>query len=230
MIRVLIADDNAVIREGVRSLLETLAEDIVVVGDAANGREAIERAHEVRPDVILLDIRMPVMDGIEAAGKLSREFNVMMLSYAEDAGLVTGAIKAGAAGYLVHGRFEPDQLELAIRELYAGRPVLSPSVTPTVLDALRAAPATGSTPSAVPFELTPRELEVMKLLARGETNKAIAAELTITVKTAKNHVASIYQKLGVSNRAEATAKWLGAADASENTPGRRNGPRDPDRV
>jgi DNA-binding NarL/FixJ family response regulator len=137
MIRVLIADDNAVIRGGVKALLEAEADDIEVVGEAATGKEAIARADELQPDVVLLDIRMPVMDGVEAAGHLSPKHKVMMLTYSDDEPMVVGAIRAGAHGYLVHGRFDPDELARSIRELAAGRQVLSPAVAPIVFGAVR---------------------------------------------------------------------------------------------
>ena len=114
MIRVLIADDNAVIRQGVRALLTAGADDIEVVGEASNGREAIEQAELLNPDVVLLDIRMPVMDGVKAAERLTGRCRVMMLTYSDDEPMVAGAIRAGAHGYLVHGRFEPDELTRAV--------------------------------------------------------------------------------------------------------------------
>jgi DNA-binding NarL/FixJ family response regulator len=139
VIRVLIADDNAVIRGGVRALLEAAAQDIEVVGEAATGREAIDLAERLEPDVVLLDIRMPVMDGVEAAGRLSGRFKVMMLTYSDDEPMVVGAIRAGAHGYLVHGRFDPDELARSVRDLAGGQQVLSPAVAPVVFDALRRA-------------------------------------------------------------------------------------------
>jgi DNA-binding NarL/FixJ family response regulator len=145
MIRVLLVDDNAIVRRGIASLLAESPE-IEVVGEAADGREAIARAAETKPDVVCLDVRMPVMDGVAAAGPLSEKSKVLMLSYSDEQHLVTGAIRNGAAGYLVHGRFEPDELERRILAVARGEMVLSPAVTPAVFDALRRAPGADNDP------------------------------------------------------------------------------------
>lgn len=205
MIRVLLVDDNAIVRRGVASLLAE-ASDIEVVGEAADGRAALTCARELRPDVVCLDVRMPIMDGIAAAAELSDLTRVLMLTYGEEEHLVTGAIRAGAAGYLVHGRFAPDELEQRIREVAAGEMVLSPAVTPIVFDVLRR----GTEPREAAYDtLTTRESEIMTLLSRGLSNADIAEELVVTHKTVKNHLAHAYSKLGVHNRSEAVAAWLG---------------------
>jgi DNA-binding NarL/FixJ family response regulator len=206
--RVLIVDDNAVLRRGVASLLEA-ADGIEVVGEAGTGKEAIAMAKEVAPDIVLLDVRMPVMDGIAAAGPLSKIARVMMLTYAEDEERVSKAIRAGASGYMVHGRFSPEELEQAVIDLAKGRNVISPSVVSVVFDALREGPD-GTEPEG-PAALTEREAEIMNLLAQGRSNGAIATELFISEKTVKNHINRIYSKLGVANRAEAIAAHLGVA-------------------
>ena len=139
LIRILLVDDNAIVRRGIASLLAE-ADGLEVVGEAADGREAIALAEELRPDVVCLDVRMPVMDGVAAAGPLAQRSKVLMLSYSEDEHLVTGAIRNGAAGYLVHGRFEPEELEGRIKAVARGEMVLSPAVTPAVFDVLRRAP------------------------------------------------------------------------------------------
>ena len=169
MIRVLIADDNAVIRQGVRALLTAGADDIEVVGEASNGREAIEQAELLNPDVVLLDIRMPVMDGVKAAERLTGRCRVMMLTYSDDEPMVAGAIRAGAHGYLVHGRFEPDELTRAVRDLADGKRIVSPSVAPVMFDLVARGNDGGAPPArdSGPDSLTEREREVMARSAAG---------------------------------------------------------------
>lgn len=205
MIRVLIADDNAVVRSGLASVVAA-AGDLEVVGQAATGKEAIALTADLAPDVVLLDVQMPVMGGVEAAGVLSRVSRVLMLTYEDRAESVVGAIRAGAVGYLVHGRFEPPELHTAIRDVAAGKTVLSPAVAPVVFEALRQPP---QAMVANPDGLTERELEVLNLVAKGYPNPRIAAELFMGEKTVRNHVSRIYAKLGVSSRAAAIAAWLG---------------------
>jgi DNA-binding NarL/FixJ family response regulator len=212
MIRVLIADDNAVIRQGVRALLTSSADDIEVVGEAATGREAIDQAEALRPDVVLLDIRMPVMDGVKAAERLATQCKVMMLTYSDDEPMVAGAIRAGAHGYLVHGRFEPDELTRAVRDLAGGKRIVSPSVAPVIFELIARGESRDGGPPARdsgPDALTEREREVMTAISRGRSNRDIATELVISEKTVKNHIRAIYDKLGVGSRAEAMAVWLG---------------------
>jgi DNA-binding NarL/FixJ family response regulator len=209
MIRVMIVDDNAVIRRGVAALLEGEA-DITVVGEAGDGREAIRLAGEKRPDVVLLDVRMPVMDGVAAAAPLSQRARVMMLTYTDETEQVVAAIRQGASGYLVHGQFDGDELVMRIRQLAAGETVLSPAIVGTVFDALRRTPGSPDEASG-PASLTGREREIMNLISQGLTNQQIAARFVLSEKTVKNHVNRIYSKLGASNRAHATALWLGTA-------------------
>jgi DNA-binding NarL/FixJ family response regulator len=208
-VRVLIVDDNAIVRRGTASLLAEF-DGIEVVGEAGDGREAIARAAELAPDVVCLDVRMPVMDGVAAAGPLSKGSRVLMLSYSEDQELVTGAIRNGASGYLVHGRFEPEDLADRIQAIARGEMVLSPSVTPAVFDALRRAPGPANDADQTGLgSLSAREREILNLLARGRSNREISEELFITNKTVKNHLSRVYEKLGVHSRAEAIALWLG---------------------
>jgi DNA-binding NarL/FixJ family response regulator len=209
MTRVLIVDDNPVIRRGVAALLSD-AGDIKVVGEAGNGREALSVAASMSPDVVLLDVRMPVMDGIAAAGPLSQLARVMMLTYTDESEQVVEAIRQGASGYLVHGQFEAEELATRIRQLAAGDTVLSPAVVGTVFDALRRTPGSPDEASG-PASLTGREREIMNLISQGLTNQQIAEHFVLSEKTVKNHVNRIYGKLGATNRAHATALWLGTA-------------------
>jgi DNA-binding NarL/FixJ family response regulator len=206
VIRVLIADDNVVVRRGVVSLLESSG-GIEVVGEASTGKQAVELSREVKPDVVLLDVRMPVMDGVAAAARLSEKHKVMMLTYSEEQDVVSGAIRAGAAGYLVHGRFTAEDLERSVKELAAGEKVLSPSVVTAVFEAVRSGGPESEAGS--PHHLTEREQEVMNLLAQGLPNRDIAKRLFLSEKTVKNHINRTYAKLGVGTRAEAIATWLG---------------------
>jgi len=207
MIRVMIVDDNPVIRRGVAALLEE-ADDIRLVGEAGDGREAIRVAGEADPDVVLLDVRMPVMDGVEAAGPLAERARVMMLTYTDEQERVVAAIRAGAAGYLVHGQFDADELAIRIRQLAAGDTVLSPAIVGTVFEALRKTPGSPDEADG-PASLTERERDIMNLISQGLTNRDIAERFVLSEKTVKNHVNRIYSKLGATNRAQATALWLG---------------------
>lgn len=209
MIRVVIADDNAIVRQGIVAVLGAADAEIAVVGQAANGREAVALAREQRPDVVLLDLQMPIMDGVQAADALSGDFRVVMLTYSDDEPRVTAAIRAGACGYLVHGRFEPEELADGVRRAARGETVLSPAVAPTVFAALRRGPQADT--HGDPHELTAREREVMTLVAAGLSNREIAAKLVVSEKTVKNHVHNSYRKLGVTRRGEAIAHWLGSA-------------------
>jgi DNA-binding NarL/FixJ family response regulator len=206
MIRVLVVDDNAVVRGGLVALLAAL-DDIEVVGEAATGQEAIDRTQVLTPDVVLLDVRMPVLDGVSAAATIARTTRVLMLTYSDEPSIVTSAIRAGAAGYLVHGTFDPDRLGDAIRTVHAGGSLLSEAATPIVFEALRTAPAAPT--DGRKHGLTEREAEVMDLVARGRSNTDIARDLFISAKTVKNHINHIYVKLDVSHRSEAIAVWLG---------------------
>jgi DNA-binding NarL/FixJ family response regulator len=208
MISVLIADDNPVVRRGLVSLLEADTR-LRVVGEAADGKEAVRLAERHKPDVVLLDVRMPVMDGVAAAALISGYSPVLMLTYTEDPGIVKGAIRAGASGYLVHGRFTTEQLVAAVVDVAAGRPALSPVVTPVLLDAVRAEPA--SVDDTVRKNLTARERDIVGLLAEGCSNAEIAGRLFLAEKTVKNNLNRIYAKLGVTSRGEAVARWLGTS-------------------
>jgi DNA-binding NarL/FixJ family response regulator len=210
VIRVLVVDDNDVIRSGLRALLTTVA-GVEVVGEAATGREAIARTEELAPDVVLLDVRMPVMDGVSAAAVISQHAQVVMLTYTDEPAAVAGALRNGASGYLVHGRFGTDELARAIRDVAAERPAVSPAVVPALLEALRddvsAPPSLGLRAGDHP--LTTREAEVMDAIAAGRSNAEIAGTLHLAEKTVKNTINRIYAKLGATARSEAIARWVG---------------------
>lgn len=212
MIHVLVVDDNDVIRSGLLSLLAGLP-DVEVIGEASTGREAIEQADRLSPDVVLLDVRMPVMDGVTAAGPLSQRAKVVMLTYSDEPAAVSGALRAGASGYLVHGQFSADDLARAIRDVSAERHAISDAAVPALLDALRGdmddRAGSGLGLRAGGHDLTEREAEVMDAIARGRSNTQIAEELFLAVKTVKNTINRIYVKLGVAARGEAIARWIG---------------------
>jgi NarL family two-component system response regulator LiaR len=199
VIRVLIADDHAVVRQGLRTFLDLQA-DIDVVGEASDGAEAVTVAGELHPDVILLDLVMPELDGIAALRRLrdvapaSRV--IVLTSFGEDERLFA-ALRSGATGYLLKD-VEPAELVRGIRTAHAGQSPLSPAVAARVVEEL----ASGSSPARAD-ELTPRELEVLCLIARGRSNKRIALELGVAEKTVKTHVSHVLAKLGLSDRTQA---------------------------
>ena len=201
MIRVLLADDHAVVREGLRTFLE-LQDGLEVVGEAANGVEAVEQARRLKPDVILMDLVMPELDGVGAMRALRQELPdsraIVLTSFLEDDRLLP-AIQAGAAGYLLKN-VEPSELAHAIRAAHRGEAIIDPSVAARLVQAL----ADGATPRvAEPERLTRREREVLVLIAGGRSNKRIAFELGISEKTVKTHVGHVLAKLGVTDRTQA---------------------------
>jgi DNA-binding NarL/FixJ family response regulator len=201
MIGVLIVDDHAVVREGLRAFLE-LQEDIEVVGEAADGAEALQRARELRPQVILMDLVMPGLDGVAAMRELRRhasESRVIVLTSFLDEERLLPAIRAGAAGYLLKNA-APSELVRAIRAAHAGEAVIDPTAAATLVRALAdGAPGT----SADAQRLTGREREVLELIARGHSNKRIALVLGISEKTVKTHVGHLLAKLDVTDRTQA---------------------------
>ncbi len=195
-IRLLLVDDHSVVRQGLRMFLSLDAE-LSIVGEAVNGAEAIQKAHDLQPDVILMDLMMPVMDGITAIGILRRDLPdieiIALTSVLEDAS-VFNAMRAGAAGYLLKDT-EAEELCRAIKAAAAGQVQLSPQAAARLL---REVPAPDS-----PEQLTDRETDVLRLLAQGLANKEIAVELGIGEKTVKTHVSNILSKLGVVSRTQA---------------------------
>ena len=196
MIKVLICDDHAVVRQGLRTYLE-LQEDIEVVGEAADGQAAIDVAGRTAPDVILLDLAMPDRDGLGALPQLKDLGRVIVLtSFGEDDRLFA-ALRGGAVGFLLKDT-EPAELARAIRAAHAGQSPLSPAVAARVIDQLGQA----GRPRAID-QLTPREREVLRLLADGLSNKRIALELGVAEKTVKTHVGHVLAKLELSDRTQA---------------------------
>ena len=199
-IRVLLVDDHAVVRRGLRGFFELL-DDIEVVGEAENGRLAIEAARELRPDVVLMDLLMPDMDGIAATAAIKSELPdvevVALTSFVEEA-RVTAALEAGASGFILKDA-DADDVAAAIRAAYRGEVHLDPAVAGLLARRVRErAPAA---PTSEP--LTEREREVLGLVARGLSNQAIADRLTITERTARTHVSNILGKLGLASRTQA---------------------------
>ena len=199
MIRVLIADDHPLVREGLRSFLSTI-EDIDVVGEAVDGDQAVALATDLEPDVVVMDLAMPNVDGIEATRRITQanaSIRVIALtSFATD-DKVFPAIQAGAAGYLLK-ETEPSELAEAIRKVHRGEPILHPSVAARLMREVAAAE-----PRAHRTDLTARELEVLRLVAAGRSNKEIAHDLSVAEKTVKTHVSNVLSKLGVADRTQA---------------------------
>ncbi len=203
-IRVLLADDQALVRAGFRALLER-AEDIEVVGEAGDGAQALEAVRRHRPDVVLMDIRMPGVDGLEATRRIVAEerlpdVRVIVLTTFETDEYVFAALRAGASGFLLKD-VEPDELRQAVRVVAAGQALLSPSVTRRLIEEFVSRP--GATRRAADLDrLTDREREVVLLVARGLSNEDIAGQLYLSPATAKTHVNRAMVKLGVRDRAQ----------------------------
>ncbi|MEW2587888.1 response regulator transcription factor [Streptomyces virginiae] len=204
-IKVLLADDQALVRAGFSSLLAR-AEDIEVVGEAGTGDEAVRTARAVRPDVVLMDIRMPGTDGLTATGKIVADpdltgCRVLVLTTFETDEYVFAALRAGASGFLTK-EIEPEDLRQAVRSVAAGDALLSPGATRRVIEQFAHRPATPVDTAERLGVLTPREIEVTRLIATGLSNDQIAARLVISPHTAKTHVTRAIAKLGVRDRAQ----------------------------
>src|SRR6266508_3244844 len=205
-IRVLIADDHTLFREGLRALLNTMP-DIEVVGEAAEGESAIEQVAVTQPDVILMDINMPGVNGIEATRRILEthpSLGIIMVTMLEDDASVFAAMKAGARGYVLKGAHH-DEILHAIRAVAAGQAVFGPAIAVRMMNffqGLNAGTQSGHAAQAFP-ELTEREREVLTLIAKGVSNKEIAEKLFISMKTVSNHITNIFSKLQVADRAQA---------------------------
>jgi two-component system, NarL family, response regulator LiaR len=200
-IGVLVVDDHAIVRKGIRALLAEV-DDIKVVGEAADGQEAIVQARALLPDVILMDLSMPRLDGIEAARQLTADGHgpaILVLTSFAGNDMVFPAIKAGALGYLLKDS-EPVELVEAIRQVHRGEPSLAPAIARKVLLEMRQAAQRPPTPEP----LTERELEVLRLVSTGLTNPEIADRLAVTETTVRSHVSNILGKLHLANRVQAT--------------------------
>ncbi|MCM1967904.1 MULTISPECIES: response regulator transcription factor [unclassified Streptomyces] len=205
MIRVLIADDQPLVRRGLALILAPEPE-FEVVGEAGDGAEAVALAERLRPDVVVMDIRMPVLDGVGATGELARllpECRVLALSTFDMDEYVVAALRAGAYGFLPKD-VSPEELTAAIRTVHTGEAAVAPRLLTRLISTYVRVPARPATRTAeVPAELTPREREIWQLLATGLDNAEIAADLDISVSTVKNHITGIFGKLGVRDRAQA---------------------------
>ena len=204
MIRVLIVDDQALVRGGFRMILDA-QKDIEVVGEAGDGREAIAKANELHPDVVLMDIRMPELDGLEATRRLvdgEESPRVLMLTTFDLDEYVYEAMKAGASGFLLK-EVPPEMLAEAVRVVVAGNALLAPAITQRLIEEYVRRPPPGSGTPTELSDLTQRELEVLKLVAHGFSNAEIASSLVVSEATVKTHVTHILTKLRLRDRVQA---------------------------
>jgi len=203
-LHILVADDHPLFRDGLRALLQSV-DDVEVVGEAETGDEAVSLALELQPDVVLMDLQMPGHNGIDATRQIVAEtpgVGVLVLTMIEDDDAVFAAMRAGARGYLVKGSTQAEILH-AVRAVGSGEAVFGPAIANRLIQYFSASP-TGP-PPAFP-QLTEREREVLELIARGESNSAIARRLTLSEKTVRNHASNIFNKLRVVDRSQAIVK------------------------
>jgi DNA-binding NarL/FixJ family response regulator len=212
-VRVLLADDNAVLRMGMASLLAS-DDRITLVAEAENGREAVELADRHRPDVVVLDVRMPEMDGVAAAARMPEGTRILMLTYSDEPEVIRTALASGAHGYLVHGSHTPEEILNAVLSAARGMSVFGPAASAVIFDPARLdgrgtrGGADDTAGRAAGHGLTAREAEILDMVAAGRTNREIATACFLAEKTVKNHINRIFAKLGVTTRAEAVSLWL----------------------
>jgi two-component system, NarL family, response regulator LiaR len=203
-IRVLLVDDHAILRQGTRQLIEN-EPDMAVVGEAGDGEEAIRKVGELKPDVVILDVAMPKMNGIEATRRIKELYpgtSILVLTGYDYDEYIFSLLEMGAAGYLLKD-VNGDDLVKAVREVYAGEPVLHPAVMRKLMDRFKTPIAVKTVEAQSSERLSDREMEVLKMAARGVSNKDIAEALVISVRTVQAHMRSIFSKLGVGSRSEA---------------------------
>lgn len=212
-LRVLIADDNRVVRMGLEQIIDS-SDGLELVGSACDGQEAIDLGERLRPDVCLLDVRMPRRDGVSAARELSQITTVVMLTHSEESEIIEDALEAGAKGYVVYHELDVEGLSHALRSVVRGSMLMSSTAADVILSNHTRRKQTGSehipehSGGSAPFGLSRREHEVMELAADGLTNRQIAQRLFLSEKTVKNHINRIFSKLDVANRAEAVSVWF----------------------
>lgn len=211
-IRVLIADDNAIVRAGLRLVLDSL-DGLELVGEASDGKEAVELSNQLRPDIALLDVRMPRMNGIEAVTVISKTCPAVMLTHSEDYEIIQQSISAGARGYVMYEELNASTLDSSIRLVLQGGLLLSASAANALMKTITEIPDTSNTSISIrggtsPFGLSNREQEIITLASRGQKNKEIADTLFLSEKTVKNHINRIFSKMNVATRAEAVSVWL----------------------
>ncbi|QKD83437.1 response regulator transcription factor [Thermoleptolyngbya sichuanensis A183] len=204
MIRIVLVDDQHLIRQGMKALLE-LEADLQIIGEAENGQVAVQQVEQLHPDLVLMDIRMPVMDGVAATEAIARQFpstKVLILTTFDDQEYVTAALQNGATGYLLKDTPSEDLAE-AIRAAHKGYTQISPGILPKLLARVAPSPAPALAPPDGFSSLTPREREVLVLVAQGASNREIAKALYISEGTVKNHVTNILNRLELRDRTQA---------------------------
>lgn len=208
-IKLLIADDHKLFREGIKALL-AVTEDIEIVGEAEDGDAALQKTQELQPDVILMDINMPELNGIRATGQILEkrpQTRIIMLTMLEDDASVFQAMRAGARGYLLKGA-DPQEVLSVIRAVAEGQALFGPAIATRLLNyfkELGTKPAVSQTGTSFP-ELTEREVEVLRLISQGQNNQEIARKLVLSPKTVRNHITNIFSKLQVADRAQAIVR------------------------